>query len=151
MTPPLTYAALIPYITVSNAKAAIEFYQSAFGAEELYRLIDPQSGNVGHAELMISGQKLMLSDEYPQHNKSPDTLGGSATKFSLKVPNADQAIEHAVSRGATCVMPPQDQFYGHRAGAVRDPFGHEWMLWHEIEQVSPKEMQQRWNEMCKPQ
>lgn len=151
MTTSLTYAALLPYITVKNAKQAIEFYKAAFGAEELYRLIDPQSGLVGHAELMISGQKLMLSDEYPQHNKSPETLGGSATKFSLKVPNADEAVQHAISLGATSVMPTQDQFYGHRTGAVRDPFGHEWMLWHEIEKVTPEVMQQRWNEMCKPQ
>lgn len=151
MTTSVPYSPLIPYLTVTNAKAAIEFYQSAFGAEELFRLVDPQSGKIGHAELMISGQMLMLADEYPAYNKSPETLGGSATKFSLKVSNADQAVEHAVSLGASQVMPPQDQFYGHRCGSVRDPFGHEWVLWHEIEKVTPEVMQQRWNEMFKPQ
>lgn len=151
MTTPVSYPPLTPYLTVTNAKAAIEFYLSAFGAQEIFRLVDPQSGKIGHAELTISGQMLMLADEYPEYNKSPETLGGSATKFSLQVPNSDQAIEHAVSLGATRVMPPQDQFYGHRCGSIRDPYGHEWVLWHEIEKVTPEVMQQRWNEMFKAQ
>ena len=150
MTTPTKYPVLAPYLTVEDAGRAIEFYKSAFGAVELFRLVDPQSGKIGHAELTISGQLLMLADEYPQYNKSPKTLGGSATKFSLLVPNADAACEQAIAQGATSVMPPNDQFYGHRSGSVRDPFGHEWMLWHEVEVVQPDEMQRRWNEMIKP-
>ena len=59
----------------------------------------------------------------------------------------------AVAAGATPLMPAGDQFYGFRSGSVRDPFGHEWMLQHEIEKVSPEEMQKRWNDMlgkCQP-
>ncbi|MDB6120640.1 MAG: Glyoxalase/bleomycin resistance protein/dioxygenase, partial [Verrucomicrobiaceae bacterium] len=81
--------------------------------------------------------------------KSPTTLGGSATKFVLMVPNADAAFAKAIAVGATEVRAPQDQFYGFRAGTLRDPFGHEWMLQHEFEKVSPEEMQQRWNGMMK--
>jgi hypothetical protein len=33
---------------------------------------------------------------------------------------------------------------------LRDPFGHEWMLQHEIEAISPEEMQRRWNQMAQP-
>jgi len=44
-------------------------------------------------------------------------------------------------------MPPTDHFYGFRSGTVRDPFGHEWMLQHEIEKVTPEEMQKRWDGM----
>ena len=149
MTAPTKYPTLAPYIAVDDASKAIAFYQAAFGAVELFRLIDPQTGKVGHAELTIGGQLLMLADEYPAYNKSPTTLGGSATKFSLMVPNADAACAHAIAQGATEVMPPHDQFYGHRSGSVRDPFGHEWMLWHEVETVHPEEMQRRWNNMLK--
>ncbi len=151
MTEPTTYSSLIPYITVNDASQAIEFYKAAFGATELFRLTEPGSGKVGHAEIKIDGQLLMLADEYPEFNKSATTLGGSPTRFSLQVPNADQAYEKATALGAIGVMPPQDQFYGHRSGSVRDPFGHEWMLWHEVEKVSPDEMQRRWTEMCKQQ
>ena len=89
----------------------------------------------------------MLSDENPAWNKSPQTLGGTPVKFSLMVENADAAIAKAVAAGATPLMPATDMFYGFRSGSVRDPFGHEWMLQHEIEKVSPEEMQKRWSAM----
>ena len=50
---------------MKNAAQAIEFYKSAFGAMELYRLIDPESGKVGHAEITINGNLIMLADENP--------------------------------------------------------------------------------------
>jgi len=45
------------------------------------------------------------------------------------------------------VRPAEDQFYGERSGMVRDPFGHEWLLGHNIEQVTPEEMQHRYTEL----
>jgi len=144
-----SYPPFSPYITVHNAAEAIAFYQTAFGARERFRLTDESTGKIGHAELMLAGSLLMLSDENPAWNKSPQTLGGTPVKFSLMVENADAAIAAAVAAGATPLMPAGDQFYGFRSGSVRDPFGHEWMLQHEIEKVSPEEMQRRWNEMIK--
>ena len=104
-------------------------------------------GGVGHAEFTIGGQLLMLGDEMPGCNQSPLTLGGVAGKLVLQVSDTDQAFERAVSAGATPIMPPADQFYGWRMGIVRDPFGHEWMIQHEVETVPPKEMERRWAEM----
>lgn len=144
---PAAYPPVTPAITVTDAARAIEFYKAAFDAVELYRLVDPESGRVGHAEFTIGGQLIMIADEYPAFNKSPATLGGSATKFVLMVTDTDAAFAKAIAAGATEVRPPKDQFYGWRAGSLRDPFGHEWMLQHEIEKVSPEEMQQRWNGM----
>ncbi|MHB1080407.1 MAG: VOC family protein [Prosthecobacter sp.] len=143
----LTYPSFSPYITVHNAEEAIAFYQKAFGAKERFRLTDASSGKIGHAELDLQDSLLMLSDENPAWNKSPQTLGGTPVKFSLMVENADAAIAKAVTAGATPLMPAGDQFYGFRSGSVRDPFGHEWMLQHEIEKVSPEEMQKRWDAM----
>ncbi len=102
---------------------------------------------IGHAVLMIGECMVMLSEENPAWNKSPGTLGGTAVKFSLMVENADAAVAKAEAAGATVTMPPMDMFYGHRSGAVRDPFGHEWMIQHEIEKVAPEEMQKRWDAM----
>ncbi len=149
MSLPASYPSLIPAIAVTDAAKAIEFYKNAFDAVELYRLVDPENGRVGHAEFTIGGQLVMIADEYPAFNKSPTTLGGSATKFVLMVPDADAAFAKAVAAGATEVRAPKDQFYGFRAGTLRDPFGHEWMVQHEIEKVSPEEMQQRWTGMMK--
>jgi PhnB protein len=141
------YPPIIPSLTVHDAVQAIAFYQRAFNAIELYRLIDPESGKIGHAELSLNGMMIMLADEYPVFNKTPQTLGGTAVKLALMVDDVDAAVALASVAGATVVMPPSDQFYGHRSATVRDPFGHEWMFQKEIEKVTPEEMQSRWNAM----
>lgn len=142
-----SYPAFSPSIAVNDAPAAIAFYQRAFGATERYRLVDSASGQIGHAELMIHGFLLMLSEEMPEWNKSPKTLGGTTVKFALIVDNADQAIATAIDAGASELMPATDQFYGFRSGTVRDPFGHEWLIQHETEKVPVEEMQRRWDAM----
>jgi PhnB protein len=147
-TPVADYPTFSPYLTVRNAAQAIAFYQAAFGATERFRLADQATGAVGHAELSIAGSLLMLSDENPQWgNKAPPTLGGSPVTFCLMVPNADAALARAVAAGATVLMQAADQFYGFRSASVVDPYGHQWMLQHEIEKVSPAELQKRWDAM----
>ena len=63
------------------------------------------------------------------------------------VENTDAAVERASAAGATVEMPPADMFYGFRCASLRDPFGHQWMVQHEIEKVSPEDMQTRWAAM----
>ena len=145
----LEYPPLAPAIAVKNGAQAIEFYKKAFGAEERYRLIDPESGKIGHAELTINGALLMVSDEYPQYNKAPDTLGGVSAKFLITCADVDAAFARALGAGAEMIMPLTNQFYGHRDGRVRDPFGHEWLLSQVVEEVSPAEMQRRWDDSVK--
>jgi PhnB protein len=145
----LEYPALAPAIAVSNGAQAIEFYKKAFGAVERYRLIDPESGRIGHAELTINGALLMLSDEYPQFNKTPESLGGVSAKYLVMCDDVDAAFARAVGAGAEVIFPLTNQFYGHRDGRVRDPFGHEWLLSQVVEQVTPEEMQNRWNASVK--
>ena len=145
----LEYPSLAPAIAVRDGAQAIEFYKKAFGAKERYRLIDPESGKIGHAELTINGALLMLSDEYPQFNKTPDTIGGVSAKFLVMCDDVEAVFARAVEAGAEVVMPLNTQFYGHRDGRVRDPFGHEWLLSQVVEEVSPEEMQRRWDAMVK--
>ncbi|MCI0541520.1 MAG: VOC family protein [Verrucomicrobiales bacterium] len=150
MKTPDTYPPFSPYLTVKDAAQAIVFYQSAFGATELYRLTDANTGTIGHAEIMINGSHFMLSDEnLAWGNKSPQTLDGTAVKLCLMVENTDTATARASAAGATVEMPPCDMFYGFRCAALRDPFGHKWMIQHEIEKVAPDEMQRRWAAMIK--
>lgn len=143
------YPPVIPAIAVNDASKAIEFYKTAFGAVELFRLIDPESGKVGHAEMNLNGGMLMIADEYPAFNKTPQTLGGVSARFTLMVDNVDALTERAKAAGATVLRPPTTEFYGCRGASLRDPFGHEWMLQQVVEQVSPQEMQRRWDEMMK--
>jgi uncharacterized glyoxalase superfamily protein PhnB len=139
------------YLTVRGAADAIAFYQRAFGAEEQMRLVEPGSGRIGHAQLRFGPVTVMLADEHPEYGiVGPQTLGGAGVRIHLHVDNADAAIDRAVSCGATLLMAPQDQFYGERGGRVRDPFGHEWVIGHEIEKVSTEEMQRRYDAMFEP-
>lgn len=146
---PLHYPSLSPAIAVRDAAVAIAFYEKAFGAKERFRLIDPESGKIGHAEIEINDGVLMIADEYPQYNKTPETLGGVSAKFLINCTDVDAAFARAVEAGAEVIMPPTDQFYGHRDGKLRDPFGHEWMLTQQVSDVSPEEMQRRWDESVK--
>jgi PhnB protein len=133
-----------PYLRVSDANAAIDFYARAFGAKELLRLTEP-SGRIGHAEIKIGPATVMLADEYPEHGiVGPCALGGTTFSLHVHVEDVDAAFEQAVKAGATVVRPLKDQFYGERSGTVRDPFGHEWLLGGHIEDVSTEEMQRRY-------
>lgn len=142
------YPVLSSYLTVSDAAQAIAFYQAAFGATERFRLTDKTTGKIGHAEILIQGNLVMLADENPEWgNKSPRALGGSPVTLCLMVDNVDAAVERAVAAGATVQMPATDHFYGFRSANLSDPDGHLWMLQHEFEKVSAEEMQKRWDAM----
>jgi len=137
------------YLRLRDAAKAIEFYAKAFGATEKFRLTEP-SGRIGHAELELGGTTLMLSDEYPEFGiYGPQSIGGTSFMLHLHVDDADALIARAAAAGATIVRPATDQFYGERSGTVRDPFGHEWILGHAIEEVAPEEMQRRYDAMMK--
>jgi len=66
-----------PYLTVAGAAQAIDFYKRAFGAHEVGRMNGPDGQSVMHAEIRIGDSIVMLSDEFPQGNRSPQTLGGT--------------------------------------------------------------------------
>ncbi len=142
----LTYPPLSASLVVKDAEAAIDFYCRAFGATERYRLIDPGNGSIGHAELDVNGSMFMLSEESPESGKSPKSLGGTPVKFCLMVDDADALFEQAIAAGAVSRMPLTNMFYGYRTASLLDPFGHEWLIQTLIEEVSPEEMQRRWNE-----
>jgi PhnB protein len=136
-----------PSMCFQDAAFAIQFYEKAFGAKELYRLTEP-GGKVGHAELRIGDSVIMMSDEYPELAiLSAKSLHGSPMRLALTVKNADAFMERALAAGATVVRGMQNEFYGYRSGIVMDPFGYSWFIMSQIETVSPKEMQKRWTKL----
>lgn len=136
------------YLCIKDAARAIEFYKQAFAATELYRLTEPGGTRIGHAEIRIGNTVVMLSDEYPEWGAlSPQSIGGCPVRLSIEVPDPDAAVRRAADAGAAVTRPVKDEFYGHRAGLVTDPFGYSWFLTAVVEQVSPEEMQRRWDAM----
>ena len=59
----------------------------------------------------------------------------------------EPTVARAVKAGATLIREVQDQFYGDRSGMVACPFGYRWFLAAAKEEVTPQEMQRRWNTM----
>lgn len=140
----MTAHELFAYLCVADAEAAVGFYGRAFGAVEKFRLVEP-AGRIGHVELALAGTTLMLSEEYPELGivrHDPDR--GHSFTLHLHVDDADATIAAAVEAGATVLMAPRDHFYGERSGTVRDPFGHRWNIGHEIEALTPAQMQERY-------
>ena len=145
---PPGYASVTPYIIVRDAKKAIDFYQRALGAVELFRLDGPD-GKIAHAEIKIGNSPVMLA-EGMSDNPDPLTLGGTAVSFMVYVPDVDAAFARAIAAGGTVRRPVANQFYGDRTGTLADPFGHVWSIGTHVEDVAPEEMDRRMKEMMKP-
>ncbi len=138
---------LFAYLRVKDAVNAIQFYEKAFGAKEKFRLSEP-NGRIGHAELDFDGFTVLLSDEFPEYDvKGPQTIGATSVQIHLHVDNADEVVTGAIACGAEIVRKPQDMFWGERLAVVRDPFGHEWIIGHSLEQLTPEEMQGRYTDI----
>ena len=139
---PAGYQAVTPYLLVSGAARALEFYKQVFGATEIMRLAGPNG--VAHAEIRIGDSVVMLADESPDMGyKSPVALGGSPVSLMLYVSDVDATFQRAVAAGAVQQRPVQDQFYGDRSGTLEDPFGHVWTVATHIEDVAPDEIDRR--------
>ncbi len=143
----------IPYIVVSNAAKAIDFYKAAFGAEELARHAAPNTDKLMHASLNIHGGVLMMSDDFSStmghKSETPEALGGSPVTFHLQVEDADAVFEKAIAAGAVVTMPLADQFWGDRYGQLRDPFGHKWSIGQTVTKRSKEEVEEAAKEVFK--
>ncbi len=140
---PEGYKGATPYLCVSGAESAIDFYKQAFGATETMRIADP-SGKIGHAEIMIGDAPIMLADEFPDWGfRSPQSFGGSPVTIHLYTEDVDALVNQAVSAGAKVVRAVEDHFYGDRAGKLEDPFGHVWYIATHKEDVPAEEIQKR--------
>jgi PhnB protein len=121
---------IAPWLSVRKSAQAVDFYKSAFGATEVFRLEDPGGSVV--ARLSVDGAEFWLSDESPENgNFSPQSLGGSSVRMILTVPDPDVVFLRALKAGATEVF-PVGEGHGWRLGRVVDPFGHHWEIGRQL-------------------
>ena len=144
---PQGFHTLTPHLIVRNAAQAIEFYQKAFGAELLGKMLTPD-GKVMHAALKVGDSMLMLNDEFPAWGAlSPLSSGGSGVTIHIYLDDVDTGFERAVSAGAAVKMPLMDQFWGDRYGIVTDPYGHQWSMATHVRDMSPEQMAEAMKQM----
>ena len=117
---------IAPWLSVRNGAQAVEFYKSAFGATEVFRLDGPEGGVV--ARLSVEGAEFWVGDESPEHgNHSPESLGGGSVRMVMTVADPDAVFARAVEAGAAKVHPVSEG-HGWRVGRVVDPYGHHWEI-----------------------
>jgi PhnB protein len=140
---PDNYPRVTAYLAIDGASDAIEFYKQIFGAQERFRMPQPD-GTIGHAELQLGDSVIMLSDAAPEMGHvDPKKLGGSPITLTVYVEDVDATFADAMKAGARQLQPVEDKFYGDRTGQFEDPWGHRWNVMTHVEDVSPEEMDKR--------
>ncbi len=138
---PDDFMRVTPHMVVDGAAEAIAFYERAFGAEEVRRMPAPDGQRLLHAEFMINGNRVMMTDAFPEFaSQSPRTLGGTPVTLHLFVEDVDAVFERAVAAGCTETMPVSDMFWGDRYGRLTDPHGHSWSIATRVANPSEEEM-----------
>ena len=113
---------IAPWLTVSDAQKALDFYTAAFGAVEVYRL-DGDDGKIAVAQLAVDGAAFWVQEDF----ESGRARGSTSVRMILSVEDPNSAYDRAIAAGAIEVAPVSEE-YGWRTGRVTDPFGYDWEL-----------------------
>lgn len=135
---PNSFTSITPFLAITDAAAALEFYADVFGA----RLIDSteMGGQIVHAELAFDAGRLQLGVPSPDFHLVPQPDGDDVSaSFMVYVTDVDATVERAVAQGATVREEPMDFVNGDRFASVRDPFGVRWSVTTRIEDLSDVE------------
>jgi PhnB protein len=124
----LVSTTIAPWLTVQNSKAAVNFYKTAFGAIETYRLESPDGGLV--VKLSVNGAAFWISDGAPE-KLSPESPGGGTVRMILTVANPDEVFSNALKAGASEIFPVGEE-HGWKLGRIADPFGLHWEIGHPV-------------------
>ena len=137
------YGAVSSMLTVSDVKAAVAFYQKAFGFAKRGVMNGPD-GKPIHAELTLRGTTLMLGPENPARGmRSAKTVGASPASLYVYVENVDKTVAKATSLGATVQGEVMDMFWGDRCGMVVDPDGYGWTVGTHKAEPTTQEMKKK--------
>ena len=119
---------VVAQLSVRRGRAAIAFYEEAFGARVVYRVGGTDEHESVVAQLQVGGASFWVADESPEHaNYSPETLGGGTVRMLLVVADPDAVVAQAVAAGAREVYAVAEE-HGWRLGRIEDPFGHHWEI-----------------------
>lgn len=129
------------HLVVDDVPAAVDFYERALGAQ-VTRVLHLPDGSVATAELAIEGLPVALAAPVPGTSlATPRSTATSVAAYRFTVPDADAAMDRAVSAGAIVHSPVQDAFWGVRTGEVLDPSGHRWAFDQRVREVPVEEIE----------
>jgi PhnB protein len=121
-------SAIQAQLSVRDGRAAVEFYQAAFGAVEEYRVGGTDDHVAVVSQLSVGDTWFWVADESPPNaNFSPESLGGGSVRMLLIAADPDAMVRRAVAAGSREVYPVSRQ-HGWLLGRIEDPFGHHWEI-----------------------
>jgi PhnB protein len=124
-----------PYIAFKgNCRQAIEFYQTALGAEVLFTQTvgdSPMSSmgpaeNIMHCTIKVGGSTIMMCDD-----PKPDPAAGNGNislAIGLNDPERARQLFGSLAVGGTVIMPIEKTYWAEAFGMVTDKFGVKWMV-----------------------
>jgi uncharacterized glyoxalase superfamily protein PhnB len=102
---------ITPYISVHDGAGALDWYVTALGATEAVRYVG-DDGRLGHAEFVLHGATVMLSDAYPDIGVvAANSYEGSSCALHVEVPDCDAALPVAFMKrqGLVFAVEPKRQ------------------------------------------
>src|SRR3954453_13633530 len=124
---------IAPMLAVASGKAAVKFYERAFGAVVDWHI---DGGDV--AGLSIEHARFFLADESPEYGtRGPGAAGFTTVRIELFVDDPVAVHARALAAGATNHSPVREHAHQTEGphpirrmlqGAVIDPFGHMWLI-----------------------
>jgi PhnB protein len=124
-----------PYITFKGTcRQAIEFYQTALGADVLFTQTvgeSPMSNmgpatNIIHCTIKVGDSTIMMCDDPSPEGPS----GGSNISLAIGLNDPEQASQlfRNLADGGTVIMPLAKTYWAEAFGMVTDKFGIKWMV-----------------------
>jgi uncharacterized glyoxalase superfamily protein PhnB len=120
---------MFPRLIVNDPDQASTFYRNALDATEAFRGPSLDDGRPVVVDLRIGDSSLRVSPAVSEWGwLAPDEIGGCAVLLEIEANDPDVIGESMVTHGAETVIPIKNRPYGKRAGRIRDPFGHLWII-----------------------
>lgn len=137
---------IIPSFAFESAKEALAYYQTVFGATDVYRFspqpeqakqfhlpadADLESLTI-HAGFTVLGMSFQCADSFRgpvQSSNQVDMILDINGDDAASVKAADAFYQHLVASGEVTIdMPYEEQFWGGKMGHFTDKYGISWML-----------------------
>ena len=132
---------IVPMIAYEDAAAAIDWLTGAFGfTERRDERYTNEDGTVGHAELELRGEVVMLATpnrDYQGPKRHRETCEAARRWLDnawvidgvfVEVDDVDAHHARAEAAGAVVIRPPEDPGVGFRIYTAEDLEGHRWMF-----------------------
>ena len=130
---------IFPMVAYEDTAAAIDWLTEAFGFTERGQRYQMEDGTIGHAEIEIDGEVIMLAtpnQEYQSPKKHREHCDAAARWLDnpwvidgllVEVDDLEAHHARAVETGANVIRPPEDGPDG-RLYTAEDFEGHRWMF-----------------------